>query len=113
MLLMVIKWYNRELSNNFTSQHLITQTNLALIYRKMEMRHFTLVIIVKGSCNLKLERKDKGRHIVGGVSLRSLFFFFFFFFRIHVIDLWKNPQNPPKIMSHENFAPHHIYLGLS
>ena len=112
MLLMVIKWYNRELSNNFTSQHLITQTNLALIYRKMEMRHFTLVIIVKGSCNLKLERKDKGRHIVGGVSLRSLFFFFFFF-RIHVIDLWINPQNPPKIMSHENFAPHHIYLGLS
>ena len=97
MLLMVIKWYNRELSNNFTSQHLITQTNLALIYRKMKMRHFTLVIIVKGSCNLKLERKDKGRHI-GGVSLRSLFFFF---------------QNPPKIMSQENFAPHHIYLGLS
>ena len=107
MLLMVIKWYNRELSNNFTSQHLITHTNLALIYRKMEMRHFTLVIIVKGSFNLKLKRKDKGRHIVGGVSLRSLFFFFF------VIDLWKNPQNPPKIMSHEKFAPHHIHLRLS
>ena len=108
MLLMVIKWYNRELSNNFTSQHLITHTNLALIYRKMEMRHFTLVIIVKGSFNLKIKRKDKGRHIVGGVSLRSPFFFFFFFF-----FFLENLQNPPKIMSHENFAPHHIHLRLS
>ena len=51
---------------------------------------------------------------VGSVSFAALFFCLFVGFFSHSCHRnLENPGNPPKIMSHENFAAHDIYLGLS
>ena len=57
----------------------------------------------------------QGRHLqVGEVSFRSFLFWFFFFFFMHSCHRsLRIHGNPPKIMSHEKFAPHDIYVGLS
>ena len=51
---------------------------------------------------------------VGSVSLAALFFLFVCLFFSHSCHRYlENPGNPPKIMSHENFAADDIYFGLS
>ena len=47
---------------------------------------------------------------VGSLSFAALFFCLFVCFCHRYLE---NPGNPPKFMSHENFAAHDIYLGLS
>ena len=49
---------------------------------------------------------------VGGVRFRSFLFYFFIlvFFSHSCHRSLRNPGNVPKIMFHEKFAPHDIYI---